>query len=102
MKNNVYIYLFIMGGVSYLIRSLPMTLIRKEIKNPFIKSFLYYVPYVTLSAMTFPAIIYATQSMISGAAALVVGIIVAYFKEDLVSVALMCSLTVFVIELFII
>lgn len=72
MYNN-YIYIAVMALVSYTIRILPLTLIRKPIKNQFIQSFLYYVPYVTLSVMTFPAIVHATQSPVSGALALVVG-----------------------------
>lgn len=71
MYNN-YIYIAVMALVSYTIRILPLTLIRKPIKNQFIQSFLYYVPYVTLSVMTFPAIVHATQSPVSGALALVV------------------------------
>ena len=70
MNHNVYLYILVMAGVTYLIRLLPLTLIRKEIKNTYIRSFLYYVPYVTLSVMTFPAILYATKSVWSGAAAL--------------------------------
>ncbi len=66
MTHNIYIYILIMGGISYLIRVLPMTLIRKPLKNQFLQSFLYYVPYVTLAVMTFPAILHATQSPISG------------------------------------
>ena len=65
MSHNIYLYILIMAGVSYLIRVLPLTLIRKEIRNPFVRSFLYYVPYVTLAVMTFPAILDATQSPIS-------------------------------------
>lgn len=100
MTRNVYIYIFIMAGVSYLIRTLPLTLIRKEIKSTFLKSFLYYVPYVTLAVMTFPAIVEATHSPIAGALALVVGIIVAWCGRSLLTVAVMCCLTVFVAELF--
>lgn len=74
MKYPVYLYIAVMAIVTYLIRMLPLTLIKKEIKNPFIRSFLYYVPYVTLSVMTFPAIIYATASPVSGAAALAVAL----------------------------
>ncbi len=66
MTHNIYIYILIMGGISYFIRVLPMTLIRKPLKNQFLQSFLYYVPYVTLAVMTFPAILHATQSPISG------------------------------------
>lgn len=63
MKHNLYMYIFVMAAVTYLIRMLPLTLIRKEIKNTFIKSFLYYVPYVTLAVMTFPAILTATANI---------------------------------------
>lgn len=98
MKNNIYLYLLVMTVVTYLIRVLPLTLIRKQIKNQFLKSFLYYVPYVTLAVMTFPAIIYATQSPISGMLALIIGIVVAYTKENLFLVAVCCSLTVFISE----
>ena len=63
MSHNIYIYILVMAGVSYLIRMLPLTLIRKEIKNKTIRSFLYYVPYVTLAVMTFPAILSATGSV---------------------------------------
>ena len=87
MKGNVYIYILIMAAVTYLIRVLPLTLIRKEIKNKTIKSFLYYVPYVTLAVMTFPAIIESTGSIWSGAAALVVGVLLAYFGAGLPLVA---------------
>ena len=99
MHNN-YIYIAVMALVSYAIRVLPLTLIRKPIKNRFIRSFLYYVPYVTLSVMTFPAIINATQSPISGAAALVAGILAAYLGAGLLPVAVICCGVVFVLELF--
>jgi branched-subunit amino acid transport protein len=100
MRGNVYIYIFIMAGVSYLIRTLPLTLIRREIKSTFIKSFLHYVPYVTLAVMTFPAIVEATNSPIAGFLALVVGILAAWFGRSLLTVAVLCCLTVFVAELF--
>lgn len=100
MRGNVYIYIFIMAGVSYLIRTLPLTLIRREIKSTFIKSFLHYVPYVTLAVMTFPAIVEATNSPIAGFLALVVGIGAAWFGRSLLTVAVLCCLTVFVTELF--
>lgn len=89
-----------MAAVTYAIRVLPLTLIRKPINNQFIQSFLYYVPYVTLAVMTFPAIIHATQSPISGAIALIVGILVAWFGFDLFKVAITCCGTVLLIELF--
>lgn len=75
MTHNPYFYIAVMSLVSYAIRVLPLTLIRKPIKNQFIQSFLYYVPYITLSVMTFPAIIEATQSPVAGAIALVFGMI---------------------------
>ena len=75
MTHNIYLYLAIMAAVTYAIRVLPLTLIRRQIRNRFLQSFLYYVPYVTLAVMTFPAIVDATQSPWAGAAALAVGII---------------------------
>ncbi|MBQ8632900.1 MAG: AzlD domain-containing protein [Lachnospiraceae bacterium] len=98
--NNNYIYILIMAGVSFLIRALPMTLFRKQIKSKFIQSFLYYVPYVTLSVMTFPAIVNATQSPVSGVAALVVGILAAWFGADLFKTAVVCCGAVFLLEWF--
>ena len=97
---NPWIYIAVMFGVSYAIRVLPLTLIRKPIRNPFIQSFLYYVPYVTLAVMTFPAIVNATQSPISGALALIVGIAAAWFGASLFQVSVACCAVVFVIELF--
>ena len=76
MSNNIYIYIFVMAGVTYLIRLLPLTFIRREIKNTFIRSFLYYVPYVTLSVMTFPAILYATENLWSALAGLIAAIFI--------------------------
>lgn len=99
---NTYIYIFIMGFVTYLIRVLPMTLIKKPITNKFLKSFLYYVPYVTLAVMTFPAIINDVQSPIAGAVALAIGIIVAWLGAGLFPVALTCTGIVFILELFLV
>ena len=94
---NNYIYIAVMAAVSYTIRVLPLTLIRKPIKNQFIQSFLYYVPYV----MTFPAIIHATQTPISGLVALIAGIIAAWLGAGLFPVSVICCVLVFVIELFV-
>lgn len=102
MTHQVYIYIFTAFLVSYLIRVLPLTLIRKPIKNRFLKSFLYYVPYVTLAVMTFPAIIEATQSPIAGIIALVVGIIISYLGAGLFPVACVCCAVVFIAEFFLI
>ena len=87
MSHNVYIYILIMFGVTYLIRVLPLTLIRKELRNQTIRSFLYYVPYVTLAVMTFPAILDATASTWSALAALLVAIVLAWLGKSLFTVA---------------
>lgn len=99
MTHNIYIYIFIMVVVTYAIRVLPLTLIRKPIKSRFIQSFLYYVPYVTLAVMTFPAITEATQSPIAGFAALLVGIVLLWFGAGLFQVAASCCGVVFLLEL---
>lgn len=99
--HNTYVYIIIMAVVIYAIRALPLTLIQKPIKSRFVKSFLYYVPYVTLAVMTFPAIINATQSPVSGALALIVGIAAAWLGAGLFPVAVACCMVVFLAELFI-
>ena len=88
-----------MSVVTLAIRILPLTLIRGEIKNQFIRSFLYYVPYVTLAVMTFPSIVYSTQSEISGALALIFGIAAAWLGASLFKVATLCCIVVFITEL---
>ncbi len=98
MEHNVYLYILGMWAVSYLIRVLPLTLIRREIKNRFIRSFLYYVPYVTLTVMTFPAILEATGSVWAGLAALVIGGIVAYLTSNLFLTSVLCCVVVFIAE----
>lgn len=102
MNWRIIVYILIMIVVTYLTKALPITLIRRQIKNQFLLSFLYYVPYVTLSVMTVPAIIQATQNPIAGAAALVVGIVLAWVKGNLFVVAIACAVTVFVAELFLV
>ncbi len=97
---NNYIYILIMAVVTYAIRVLPLTLIKGQIKNRFLQSFLYYVPYVTLAVMTFPAIVNATQSTVSGIAALIIGMIVAWLGFDLFKTAVSCCLIVLILELF--
>ena len=93
------LYILVMAATTYLVRVLPFTLIRRPIQNRFIRSFLYYVPYVTLAVMTFPAIVHATQSPIAGAVALVLGIVAAYFGAQLIQVAGICCVAVLIIEL---
>ena len=104
MNNTLYNYISILVAfiVSYLIRVLPLTLIRKPIKSKFIQSFLYYVPYVTLSVMTFPAILQATQTPLSGALALAIGLILSYVGAGLFPVACSCCAIVFISELFLV
>lgn len=102
MTHNIYVYLAIMACVTYAIRVLPLTLIRKQIKNRFLRSFLYYVPYVTLAVMTFPAIVNATQSPIAGAAALIIGSLAAWLGAGLFPVSVLCCAVVFILELFLV
>ena len=99
MINPVYLYILTAAGVSFLIRVLPLTLIRRRITNPFLRSFLYYVPYVTLAVMTFPAIITAAQYPLAGVAALCVGLLLAWLGAGLFPVAISCCASVFLIEL---
>lgn len=98
MSHNPYIYIVLMAIVTLSIRILPLTLIRKQIKNQFLQSFLYYVPYVTIAVMTFPAIMDATQSPIAGAFALIAGILAAWFGANLFQVSVLCCLFVFVLS----
>ena len=98
---NVYVYIAVMAIVTYLIRVLPLTLVRREIKNVYVRSFLYYVPYVTLAVMTFPAITQVTQSPVAGAAAFVVGLICAWAGVGLLPVSLICCATVLLLECFV-
>ncbi len=100
MSGNIYIYILVMAVVTYLIRLVPLTLIRKEIKNTFIKSFLYYVPFVTLAVMTFPAILHGTDSMISAAAGFVTALVLAYTGRSLIVVSVLSCVAVFIVELF--
>ncbi len=99
MKN--WIYILVMTAVTFAIRAFPMTLFKKPIKSRFIQSFLYYVPYVTLAVMTFPAILQATQSPIAGALALTAAVISAWLGLGLFPVAVISCAVVFITELFI-
>ena len=100
MRNNIYVYIALMAIVTFLIRALPLTLLRREIKNIYIKSFLHYVPYVTLAVMTFPAIMDATRSPYAGLAALIAGIALAWKGASLLTVSVACCATVYILELF--
>ena len=99
MSHNIYLYILTMAGVTYLIRMLPLALCRKKITNSFIRSFLYYVPYACLAAMTFPAILYSTSSKLSALAGFLVAVIAAYKKKSLLTVALLACVAVFLVEI---
>lgn len=96
--HNIYIYILAMAGVTYLIRMLPLVLLKKKITNKYIKSFLYYVPYACLAAMTFPAILHSTANICSALAGLIVAVITAYRGKSLLTVALFACIAVFIIE----
>lgn len=98
---TLLIYIAVMAGVTYLIRMLPLVIFRKKIQNRFIKSFLYYIPYAVLAAMTFPAIFSSTGNIWSALAGLIVALVLAFFEKGLVTVALLSSLAVFIVELII-
>lgn len=102
MSGNVYIYIAVMSLVSLAVRVVPLTLIRGQIRNRWVRSFLYYVPYVTLAVMTFPAIVEATQSPIAGVLALAVGVVLAWLGAGLFPVAVVCCAVVFVAELLLV
>lgn len=95
MNGNAIIYILVTIVTVNLIRVLPMTLLTKKITNRFVRSLLYYVPYVTLAVMTFPAIIQTTDSPLPGIIALAVGIIAAWFGLGLFPVAAICCIIVF-------
>ena len=95
---SIYAYIATMAITTYLIRVLPLTIFRKPIRSRFLRSFLHYVPYACLTAMTFPAILSSTASIISGAAALTVAVILAYRGKSLILVALSSSAAVLVTE----
>ena len=95
---SIYVYIFTMALTTYLIRVLPLTIFRKPIRSCFLRSFLHYVPYACLTAMTFPAILSSTASILSGAAALIVAIILAYRGKSLIVVAVSSSAAVLIVE----
>ena len=101
MQISPILWIAVMALVTCACRVLPLILIKRPIENVFFQSFLYYVPYITLAVMTFPAIIEATQSPVAGALALAAGIILAWIGANLYQVAIACCVTVFVAELII-
>lgn len=100
--NSIWLYILITAVITYIIRVSPLVLIRREIKNRVIRSFLYYVPYVTLAVMTVPAIIDATRSPLAGGAALVVGVIMAALGQSMFKVAVVCPILVIILEYFLV
>ena len=98
MKHSILIYIIVMAVVTYLIRVLPLILLKKEITSPFIKSFLYYVPFACLAAMTFPAILYEPNLFIAGVAGFVTALILSYFEQSLIVVALAACAAVYIVE----
>ncbi|MBO5745111.1 MAG: AzlD domain-containing protein [Clostridia bacterium] len=94
-----FLYLLILSGSTYLIRAVPFSLVRKKITNPFIKSFLHYIPYTVLTAMTFPAALYATGNVVSALVGLLVAVVLSFRFENLTVVALSSSLGVLICEL---
>lgn len=95
---NFYIYVLVMAAVTYLIRMIPLVLVNREIKNTFIKSFLYYVPYAALASMTFPAILFSTTQMAAALAGFAVAVLMAFREKGLLPVALGACITVFAVE----
>lgn len=95
------IYLVVMAGVTYLIRAIPLTLFSGKIQNRFIRSFLAYVPYAVLGAMTFPAIIYSTADIVSGIAGTIAGVIFAYRRKSLLTVAIASCIAVLLVSIVI-
>lgn len=99
--NDYIIYILVMAGVTYLIRMLPLSLVRGKIESTFVKSFIFYVPYAVLSAMTIPAIFYSTSSLASAITGLVVAIVLAFIGKSLLTVAISACASVFIVELII-
>ena len=95
----IFASIFVMAGCTYLIRMIPMAFFRKKITNQWVQSFLYYVPYAVLAAMTFPAIFSSTGSTISAWAGCVAAVLLAYFNKGLLTVAVGASAVVFVVQL---
>ncbi len=98
---NIYIYVLVMAVTTYLIRAIPLTLFKKPIRSRFLRSFLHYVPTACLTAMTFPAILYSTENIISGALGLLVGVLLAFKNKSLIVVAVASCAAVFLSDLII-
>lgn len=98
---SIVLYIAVMAGVTYLVRMIPFTLFRKKIKSKFFRSFLYYIPYAVLSAMTIPAIFYSTGNIVTAAAGTAVAVVLAYFNMPLIVVALSASAAALITGFFV-
>lgn len=98
MKYSFWLYLLVLAGVTYLIRMIPLVLVKKQIKNQFILSFLYYIPYAVLAVMTVPAVFFATSSVISACVGVAVALLLAYFEKSLTVIAFSSCAGVFITE----
>ncbi len=99
MINNIWIYILVMAVITYLIRMVPFALAKKEIKNQFVRSFLFYVPYACLAAMIFPAILSSTEFLASAIVGFIVAIVLAYFEKSMIVVAGFTCLAVLITEM---
>ena len=95
---SIYLYVAVMAVTTYLIRAIPLTLMKKPIRSRFLRSFLHYVPTACLTAMTFPAILYSTDHVVSGAAGLLVGVLLALKNKSLIVVAVASCAATFAVE----
>ena len=101
IRPEFFLYLLVMSGVTYLIRMIPLVLLKGKIKNTFILSFLHYMPYAVLSVMTIPAMFYATSSIAAGVVSFIVALIAAYFKRSLITVAILTCIAAYLTQLII-
>lgn len=97
---SFFLYLLILAGSTYLIRAVPFALVREKIENPFIRSFLYYIPYAVLTSMTLPAVLYATDHLVSALVGVAAAVLFALWGKGLTTVAVAACAAVYVVELF--
>lgn len=101
MTARILMYILVMAGVTYLVRMLPLIVFRRKIRSRFVQSFLYYVPYAVLGAMTIPAVFYATGDLLSSCVGLIAAFVLAFFGQSLIVVALSASAASFIVLMFI-
>ena len=101
IRSEFFLYLLVMAGVTYLIRMLPLVLVKKKITNRYLLSFLYYIPYAVLAVMALPAMFHASASVISAAIGFVVAVVLAYFGKSLITVSALSCLAVLICDLLI-